>query len=97
MKKNKYNFSEFQFRLLKRLSGKNHYTLVGDLEELYNELAGNRGKFFAVLWYWYQVFRSLPRYFFETLYWRAVMFKNYLKIAYRNMRKQKVFSESFYG
>ncbi|MFC1724970.1 ABC transporter permease [candidate division KSB1 bacterium] len=92
MKKEKHLLSNFQFKLLNKLAGRNHYTLVGDLEELYCEIAKSKGKFFAVLWYWYQVLRSLPRFFVESVFWRSVMFKNYFKIAYRNMGRQKIFS-----
>ncbi len=65
---------------------------VGDYEEMFCHIAENNGKIRADLWFWGQVIRVLPVYFYESVFWKFVMASNYLKTAFRNMRKQKVFS-----
>jgi len=51
-----------------------------------------KGAASASLWYWIQLVQTAPEYFLESLYWKFVMFKNYLIIASRNMRRHKVYS-----
>jgi putative ABC transport system permease protein len=67
-------------------------SLFGDLEEEYRIRAkiGNSTK--ANLWYWAQVLESIPACVKTSLYWSLEMIKNYLKIAWRNIQKHRVFS-----
>jgi len=64
-------------------------TFIGDFEEFYNEILIDSGPFKADAWYWKQVLKSLPKIFSNILYWRTAMLKNYLKIAYRNLKRHK--------
>jgi predicted permease len=67
-------------------------TPLGDFEEHYHEMRDQWGAFGAWLWYWGQVARLIPQKVVDDLYWRTVMLKNYLKIAWRNILRQKGYS-----
>ncbi len=79
--------------LLKRLlvDGE-HDSLTGDFEEIYAEMAKEKGTIAALTWYWLQIFRLLPLYFLNKIYYGGIMIKNYLKITFRNIIKQKGYS-----
>ncbi len=66
--------------------------LAGDIEEEYADLRERRGRLPAAIWLWFQVVVSLPSFIKSYLYWRPAMFANYLRTAWRNLRKHKVFS-----
>jgi len=68
------------------------YASIGDFEEEYYKIRHERSRLAAHGWYWSQVFRSLPAYYTLFIYWRLFMFKNYLKIALRNINKHKGYS-----
>lgn len=65
------------------------YAVEGDYEETYVWLAEQEGEQAARRWYWRQVLRSIPLYFFDTIYWHTRMFKNYLTVARRHLAKHK--------
>ena len=75
---------------LKRYQTK--YCISGDLEEAFYETVQERGYYFACLWFWYQCIFCLSKYLQNQIYWSAAMFINYLKIAFRNLWKNKVYS-----
>ncbi len=62
--------------------------LSGDFEEVYHSLYMSEGKFAALRWYWTHLFISMPAIISRTITWSLNMYKNYLKIALRNIRKQ---------
>ena len=66
--------------------------LVGDFDEIYREKIRVRGKPTALIWYWSQVFLLIPSSLKESIYWSVLMFRNYLKIALRNLIRHKGFS-----
>ncbi len=67
-------------------------TVAGDLEELFADVDAERGRFRASLWYAGQILSALPSFLSGSLYWRWIMFLNYLKITLRNIRRHKAFS-----
>ncbi len=67
-------------------------SLMGDYEEIYKDLSRNRGRFSANLWYVSQIILTFLSAVKNSIVWSAVMFKNYLKIALRNIRKHKGYS-----
>ncbi|MCP4724990.1 MAG: FtsX-like permease family protein [bacterium] len=79
--------------LIKRLTMYNRsHCINGDIEELYYEMYRDKGYIAAVFWYLLQTIIVLVQYFNLTTYRGIIMFKSYLKIAFRNIRRQKVFS-----
>jgi putative ABC transport system permease protein len=69
-----------------------HFTLIGDIEEDYKNIFFTRGFLTARLWYLSQLMRSIFSSFFNSIYWGFIMFKNFVKTALRNMRRQKAYS-----
>ncbi|MHC4912751.1 MAG: ABC transporter permease, partial [Planctomycetota bacterium] len=63
--------------------------LLGDYHAVYSYILAKNGAFSAWLWFWHQLLKSTPAYLGLMLYWRISMFKNYLKIAIRNILRQK--------
>ncbi|MFC1563979.1 ABC transporter permease [candidate division KSB1 bacterium] len=79
--------------LLKRMSYyDNRHSIYGDFEETYRKIADDKGTFRAKCWYWLQVLRSLPEYSKLVLFKGGIMFKNYLKITLRNIKRNKSFT-----
>lgn len=64
----------------------------GDYEELYKKIAEEKGRIRANLWFWRQIFRSIPLFINESIIWSTAMFKNYFKITLRNLLKYKGYS-----
>ncbi|MFC1729549.1 ABC transporter permease [candidate division KSB1 bacterium] len=71
-------------------SGDYHY-LIGDYEEIYNRIYLVRGPRSAYFWIWMQIFKSLPLYVCHSFYWSTVMLKNYFKLSYRSLVRDKLF------
>ena len=65
---------------------------LGDFEELYNYQVQRKGKLRAVFWYYLQIIRILHSESELSLYWRFIMFRNYLIIALRNLKRHKSYS-----
>ena len=68
------------------------YSLMDDLEIEYGDLATERGRVFASVCYMLHALRAVPELIFLASYWRMTMFQNYLKVALRNIRKNKMYS-----
>ena len=66
--------------------------LAGDIEEIYNAIITDKGKRKADLWLSKQAAKSIPLYIIDSIFWSAVMFKNFLTIAFRNLFKHKGYS-----
>ena len=65
---------------------------MGDFEEQFRWLAGEKGAGRARFWYGLQFFPVFKSFLLNSTSWGAAMFKNYLKTALRNIRKQKGYS-----
>jgi len=61
--------------------------VIGDLREIFGQLCGSCGSLKAKTWYWGQIIRSARPFLLNSIYWRMCMFKNYLKLALRNMKR----------
>jgi putative ABC transport system permease protein len=81
-----------QFILARLLNKYAEVPLLGDLEEEYRSVAAGSGKSRARFWYYRQLIKSLPFIFNHSFYWSAEMFKNYVKIALRNLQRHKMYS-----
>ena len=78
--------------LSKIQSDYNHSPTLGDLEEEYLYICENENVTKAKRWYRSQVIKSIPSFVKHKLNWSTIMFKSNLKITYRNLKKQKLFS-----
>jgi putative ABC transport system permease protein len=65
---------------------------IGDFEESYRAWIAARGAARARASLWLAVLRSLPGFARDSLYWRCVMIKENLKIAWRVLKRQKLYS-----
>jgi putative ABC transport system permease protein len=61
----------------------------GDFDEIYNSVRERQGNVAACRWYWAQLLYWIPLILCHSIRWRLTMFKNYLKITFRNLRRQK--------
>ena len=68
------------------------YSTLGDLAEEFQAQAEEKGPFRARLWYRLQLLQSFPYLLRDVLFWRMSMFRNYLKVALRLMRKHEVYT-----
>jgi len=66
--------------------------LLGDYEESFQRKLEEKSALSASLWYWAQLIHTAPEYLLESFYWRIIMFKNYFKIASRNIIRQRLYS-----
>jgi putative ABC transport system permease protein len=69
-----------------------NFAIFGDFDEEFQEVIRNRGVLLARLWYWWHCLRSLPVFIKDSVYWSSIMFGNYLKIAFRSLKKHKGYS-----
>ncbi len=81
-----------RWMLEKMINRYTRYTALGDYEEEYGDDLKNKGYFIAVLIYWSHLFAVLPGYIQEKLSVSGTMLNNYLKIACRNMSRNRVYS-----
>jgi putative ABC transport system permease protein len=79
--------------VVKRLAwDEDRLSIQENLREEYIYITEMRGTRSADLWYWGHMIRSLFPFVKWMIFWRFVMFKNYMKVALRNFAKNKSFS-----
>lgn len=79
--------------IIRRLSwAEDRLSIQENLREEYRYILETRGARAAGLWYWAHLIRSSLPFVRFAIYWRFVMFKNYLKVALRNFTKHKSYS-----
>lgn len=62
---------------------------LGDLAEVYSDIHLRRGWYAATCWYLGQILRGWPGYVIFRITGRFMMVKNYAKVAFRNIIRQK--------
>ena len=67
-------------------------SILGDMTETYHDLEEEKGLIWARIWFWGQCIKALPYFFTDACYWRIYMFKNYLLVTLRNVKKNRLFS-----
>lgn len=65
------------------------YAATGDLEQIYADIAETEGPAAARRWIRREALRSLPHFLSDTVAWTFVMLSNYLRVAYRNLLKNR--------
>ena len=79
--------------ILKRcLRNEDRLHRAGDFEEVFQSIAESEGRYCAGMWYCWQVIRSVPEFIKDGINWSGAMLKNYIKIAFRNLKKSKGYS-----
>jgi len=78
--------------LKKILMQYNQTPVLGDLKEEFELLIEEISLKYAKNWYRRQAIKSIPSCISHLIYWSITMLKSYLKIALRNIKKQKVYS-----
>jgi len=79
--------------LLNHLTGgDDKFSIFGDFDEEFADIARTRGTRQARRWYRRHLFRSLPVIVKCSIRWNLTMIANYIKIASRNLVKHKGFS-----
>ena len=63
--------------------------IAGDYEEIFHEIKRDRGTRAARSWYRTQVLRSIPMFIANIIFGGAAMIKNHIKLAWRNILRQK--------
>jgi putative ABC transport system permease protein len=93
MKNTPRNLPRVASWLLHRIANRDETeAIVGDFDEEFSEFVDSQGPFRAHLWYWRLILVSFPSFVANFIYWRGAMFKNYLTVALRNVRRHKGFS-----
>ncbi|MFC1726730.1 ABC transporter permease [candidate division KSB1 bacterium] len=82
----------FKWLIFRMKEYDSEYSASGDLLEYYNFTYQKDGGVKANLWCFKQMIISLPSYLKFFIIWRINMLKNYIKVAFRNIRKQKAYS-----
>jgi ABC-type antimicrobial peptide transport system permease subunit len=79
--------------ILRRLSiYEFEFSITGDFESEYADIRRARGALGAFLWLSWSTIQAVFCYSSLSLYWSFVMIKNYWKVAFRTMQRNKMFS-----
>ncbi len=79
--------------LLERLAAREiQYATLGDFSEIFVSIAQEKGIARARLWYWTQFFISFPAFMRDSVYWRIILINNFIKVAFRNLLRNRAFS-----
>jgi putative ABC transport system permease protein len=93
MKRNKYYPPRIAVWILKHTARyEENFAIFGDFDEEYQDVVRSTGALAAWFWYWLQFLRSLPIFIKDSFYWSFIMLRNYLKIAFRSLKKHKGYS-----
>lgn len=80
-------------RMLRRFSlYEDMFGITQEFEAEYSDRASRQGRFLALMWLSGSTLLAALNYWLLIFHWRIVMLGNYLKIAFRNLKKHKTFS-----
>ncbi len=69
-----------------------HHAALGDYEDRFQTMAQSKGRISAYLWFCGQVFCLIPAFIRDALDQGAAMFRSFIKINFRHLRKHKSYS-----
>lgn len=92
MKRKLYKPPRLAKFILKQLIQFQEYSIVGDMEEVFESIQLNKNIFFAYIWYWFHTIILIHKNNISQLYWGVTMIKNYIKVAVRNIWRNKLTS-----
>ena len=79
--------------LVKRLARyQANHAIIDDMQEVFTKTYRERSFTAASTWYWGQCLDAIIKDILFNLRWRLSMFKNYLKSAFRNLRRNRLYS-----
>ena len=91
--KNKFNFPESSGRFIgRKFNSPGKRSIAGDIKEEFYEMVKSNGFFKARIWYIRQFLLLGFTFLINSVYWSFTMFKNYIKIAFRNIIRHKGYS-----
>lgn len=64
----------------------------GDFDEIYNSILERKGRVAACRWYWNQILYWIPLILCHSFRWSFTMFRNYIKITFRNLSRQRIYA-----
>jgi putative ABC transport system permease protein len=91
-KKEEPRISRFCSWVIREIFKDDKETKLGDFMEVYTDLTDGKSKFKARLKFWGYLFCSIPKYIYDSLLMGVTMFLNYIKITFRNLRRNKTVS-----
>jgi len=65
---------------------------MGDFDEIYNNILQEKGSVKANIWYVKQILKSCPSFIVYSVTWKAIMFKSYIKTAFRTIKRDLFYS-----
>jgi len=68
------------------------FAIVGDCSEEYKRIERERGRLIARMWIWGQVIRAVPSLLKRHVSIGGAMFRHYVTVGYRNIKRQKTYS-----
>jgi putative ABC transport system permease protein len=84
---------KFFLWILKRLTVyEDLFAISGDFELEYTTICLHHGRAWAFLWLLGNTIKAVIYYSLFIMKWSTVMFRNYLKVAFRNIKRHKVYS-----
>jgi len=66
--------------------------LLGTYQELFSEIALKKNRQIALIWYVFQTLLVFISVISENIKWGIIMFRNFVKLSFRQLKKQKLFS-----
>ena len=87
------NVPRFFRELLRRMTAYHErHSVIEDFEETFEEIGRTEGWRKAGRWYRGSVMKSVPACLLSVLKWRWIMSKNYLKTAFRTVRRNRLYT-----
>jgi putative ABC transport system permease protein len=91
-KKDKPELSRFCAWVIRKIFKDDKETKLGDFAEVYADLTNGKDRFKARLKFRGYLFYSIPKYINDSLLIGVTMFLNYIKITFRNFKRNKTVS-----